>query len=178
MQVSGRLLILLTLTLALAMSGGAWWYHYQESRRAAEFWGRTDAKLLTTAPTVEFLELGEGQPTAEQGPQVAGRAVSATHDLSGAQGLIHLRYVFADDANFQWDQRRREAIDAGTAWAYALQFADGERQMTILFTRDFKTLGKLDADSLQVEVLPTPRPAAAIQKYLTDVGALAAPTAR
>ncbi len=177
MQVSGRLLIVVTVGLALVMSGGAWWYHYQESRRAAAFWGVTGARLLTMAPTVEFLELGEGRPAAEQQSQVAGHAVSATHDLSGEKGLVHLRYVFAEDANFQWDQRRREAVEAGTDWAYALRLADGEQRMTMLFTHDLKTLGKLDADGLQVEVLPIPRPAAAIEKYLTDVGALA-PSAR
>ena len=49
MQVSGQILVLTTFAIAVALAGGAWWYNYQQSRRAAEFWGQRDAALLVGA---------------------------------------------------------------------------------------------------------------------------------
>src|SRR3954465_13911206 len=108
MQVSGRLIILVTVGFGFLMAGGAWWYRYQESQRAAAFWGE-DVGLLTTAPKVELLELGGGPEGSAEGEQLAGRSVAKSIDLSEKPGLIHLRWVFAEDVNFQWDGQQREA---------------------------------------------------------------------
>ncbi len=165
-QVSGRLIILLVVGIGVVMAAGAWWYRWQESRRAAAFWG-DEVGLLTNAPQVELLELG-----SEGEENVAGRAVKSVVDLSQKRGLIHLRFVFAEDANFQWDQQRREAVNDGTAWAYALRFADGDRKLVVLFSREFDLVGKLEADGEHVHVVPIPRAASAIRKYLMDIGAI------
>jgi hypothetical protein len=161
------LIIFLTVGLGVVMAGAAWWYRWQESRRAAAFWGE-EVGLLTNAPKVELLEFGgEGEE------KVAGRAVKSAVDLSEKHGLIHLRFVFAEDANFEWDQQRREAVNDGTAWAHALRFVDGERRLVVLFSRDFDVVGKLEGDGEHVHVVPIPKAAAAIRKYLTDIGAIA-----
>jgi hypothetical protein len=55
-----------------------------------------------------------------------------------------------------------------------LRFADEERVLVILLRRDFQEIGKLDGDGKLVDVLPSPRPAAAIKKYLADIGVLPA----
>jgi hypothetical protein len=179
MQVSGRVIIVAVLALALAMAGGAWWYQYQGSRRAAAFWGREAATLLIASPTVEFLELGQSVDTVGEAPTVAGRAIAATHPLRDKPGLIHLRYVFTQDVNFPWEARRREAIEADQDWAYALRFAERDRALVILLRSDFQEIGKLEGDGKHVDVLPSSRPAAAIKKYLTAIGVLPAePPAR
>lgn len=177
MQVSGRIIILTMFGIALALSGGAWWYHYSTTRRAAEFWGAEGARLLVKAPRLEFLELGEraagAKPQAreEAGEVVAGRAVTAVQDLSDKPGLIHLRFVFTQDANFGWSEIASQRVDVADAqWAYALRFEEGERQLVILLREDFEEIGKLQGE--RVGVLPSGRIAASVGTYLRDVGVL------
>jgi len=170
MQVSGRIVILATFGIAVALSGGAWWYHYQTTRRAAEFWGATGAHLLVKAAQLELLELGQRTADGDDGPMLAGRTVVAEHDLSRKPGLVHLRFVFTQDANFLWEKRRREPVDAAPDWAYALRFTEGEQVLVVLLRRDFQRVGKLAGK--QVEVLPSPRIERSVRQYLTDVGVL------
>ena len=56
MQISGRLVIVVMFALAFAMSGGAWLYQYNYSRRSAEFWGES-SRLIGKSPELQFLEL-------------------------------------------------------------------------------------------------------------------------
>jgi hypothetical protein len=169
MQISGRIIILTAFAVALALSGGAWWYQYEASNRAAKFWGPTGARLLMKAPRVEFLELGQPDEAAE-GATLARRPVVAEHDLSDKQGLVHLRFVFTQDAYFLWGGRRHLPIEADRDWDYALRFVEGDRTLVVLLARDFKQIGRLEGD--HVDVLPSPRIAASVIKYLTDVGVL------
>lgn len=168
MQISGRVLILTVFGIALALSGGAWWHHYQSTRHSAEFWGVDGARLLVKAPQVELLHLG---PPASDGPQVAGLAVTATHDLSDKPGLIHLRsFALTQDAHFDWPGRTSTSATEDRAWRYALRFADGERALVVLLREDFTALGKLDGE--RIDILPSARIAPSTRRYLTDVGAL------
>jgi hypothetical protein len=99
--------------------------------------------------------------------------VKSVVDLSQKPGLIHLRFVFAEDANFQWDDQRREPVGDALAWAYALRFTEGDRRLVALFSREFDLVGKLEADGEHVHVVPIPRAAAAIRSYLRDIGVIA-----
>jgi hypothetical protein len=159
-------IILVTVGLGVAMAGGAWWYRWQQSRRAAAFWGE-EVGLLTNAPNVEFVKFGgDGEE------KIAGRPVENSIDLSQKPGLIHLRFVFAEDVNFEWDKQRRETVGDAAPWAYALRFSEGDRQLVVLFPAEFDLLGKLEGDGEHLHVVPIPRAAAAIRKYLTDIGAI------
>jgi hypothetical protein len=169
MQISGRIIILTAFAVALALSGGAWWYQYESSNRAAAYWGPTGARLLVKAPRVEFLELGQPGEAAK-GASLAGRPVVAEHDLSDKQGLVHLRFVFTQDAYYLWDGRRHEPVNDGQRWAYALRFAEGDQTLEVLLASNFKQIGRLEGD--HVDALPSPRIAASVMKYLTDVGVL------
>lgn len=180
MQISGRLIIVGMFALAIAMSGGAWLYQYSYSRHSAEFWGPA-GRLVVKSPELQLLELaatpaGDGDEEAEAEAnltnQVAGRAVVDHHDLRKKPGLIHLRHVFTQDSNFQWEHRAVEPVDGEREWAYAVRFVDGEAEQIVLFTRDFEVMGKLSADGKQVETLPCARMAGAVTTYLRDVGAL------
>lgn len=183
MQISGRLVIVVMFALAIAMSGGAWLYQYSYSRHSAEFWGPA-GRLVVKSPELQLLELTAAGPSAEGDEagaeanltnQVAGRAVVDHHDLRKKPGLIHLRHVFTQDSNFQWEQRAVEPVDGEREWAYAVRFVDGEAEQLVLFTRDFTLMGKLSADGEQVETLPCARLAGAVTTYLRDVGALEKP---
>ncbi len=172
MQISGRVIILAAFGLAIAMSGGAWWYHYTQVRQAAAFWGSPGGRLLVRGPEVTFYELGDGtvEETEEEQESIAGRTVASSIDLSGRQGLVHLRHALYQDSNFQWEGRRREPFDAADDWAYAVRFADGGEVMTAIFPRDFSRVGRVDGEEL--DVLPSPRISTSVRRYLTDIGAV------
>ena len=176
MQLSGRLVIIAVFAIALAMAGGAWLYQYNYSRRSAEFWGPS-ARLIARSPELQFLQLApfppdEAEPPVAPANSVAGRAVVDHHDLRNKRGLIHFRHAFTQDGNFLWDARSREAAASRRDWSAALRFVDGPEEQFVLLGNDFQLLGKLSPDGTQVDVLPCPRMAAAIKRYLTDVGAL------
>ena len=177
MQISGRVIILSAFGLAVAMSGGAWWYHYTQVRQAAAFWGSPGGRLLVRGPEVTFYELGEilDEADGNEAETIAGRPVVASSDLSGKQGLVHLRHALYQDSNLQWEGRRREPIDAADDWVYAVRFADGDEEMTALFPRDFSRVGQVDGEEL--DVLPSPRISESVRRYLTDIGAVQGETA-
>jgi hypothetical protein len=172
MQVSGRIVILTALGIAVALSGGAWWYHYQATRQAAKFWGPTGVRLLVKSPSLELLELGAPATSDDAQQTLARQAIVASHDLSRKPGLIHLRFVFTQDAYFHWSERQREKVGGGSIWEYALRFTDEKSTMVVLLRRDFHEIGKLDGD--QVDVLPSPRIASSVRQYLTEIGVLKA----
>lgn len=176
MQISGRPVIVVMFVLAFAMSGGAWLYQYSYSRRSAEFWGES-SRLIGKSPELQFLTL-EPAPQGDEANggdlenAVAGRTVTNHHDLRNEKGLIHLRHIFIQDDNFQWDARSREPAASERDWGYALRFVEGPSEQIALLGSDFQLLGKLSADGEQVDVLPCPRIAVPLRRYLTDVGAL------
>ncbi|HMP05512.1 MAG TPA: hypothetical protein PJ982_04105 [Lacipirellulaceae bacterium] len=164
MQVAGRLLVLVTLAIALGLSAGAWWYHYGQSRRAAQFWGPESARLLLSSESTLLLTLDDADETD-------GQAVADEFDLTGRNGLVHLRHALTFDGNFDWERRRMEPVAAGDTWRYVLRFADGDEHLDILFTRDFQRLGRLDAAGDQADVLDCPRLGPVLVRDLVDVGA-------
>ena len=176
MQISGRLVIAVVLILAVAMSGGAWLYQYSYSRQAAAFWGAPAARLLVKSPQLDLLTLSPAGGDQDDQPGerelIAGQPVAAAHDLSAKPGLIHLRHVFTQDSNFDWAAQSREPATGSRDWGYALRFAEGGQQLTVLLDEDFKVLGRLTDDGQQVDLLPCPRLAEPVARYLTDVGAL------
>jgi len=170
MPWKGRTIVLGLFGVALAMAIGGWWFRYNASRRAAAFWGAEGARLLAGDAAVELLVLGEGE-AGGAGQTVAGRPVRDKFDLTEKRGLIHLRYALTQDANFSWDQAKRVPAGDGPAWRYALEFAQGEARLVAAFTADFAQLGKPTHDGALVDVLPCPRLAPAIDRYLREVGA-------
>jgi len=168
MQISGKWIIVGAFGLALAMSGGAWWYHYTQVRQAAAFWG-SGGRLIVRGPDVAFYELGElGTAPSD----IAGRPIAATKDLSQEQGLVHLRHVFYLDANFVWEDRTQEPATA-TPWRYAIRFGEGEAEAVVLLTADFARTGTLRGD--EVDAIPSPRIADSLRRYLGDIGAIKRP---
>ncbi|RIK70701.1 MAG: hypothetical protein DCC67_20640 [Planctomycetota bacterium] len=175
MQVSGKLVILITLGVALAMSGGAWWYRFEASRRAADFWGPEAARLLVDSDRVELVVLAES-PAEDATDAVAGLPVAARHDLTGRRGLTHLRHALTQDAHFDWSGRRTTTLAANGPWKYALRFSGGDATLVVLLPDGMHELGRLapgagGAEAL-VHVLPCPRLAGPLRRYFTDEGLL------
>lgn len=169
MLVQGKYLVLATCAIALALAGGAWWRHYQESRRAAEFWGR-DAGGLLVADDAAIALITLGEPAETDADNVAGRAVESSVEVTGKPGMVHLRHALTYDANFAWDEQSTEPLVGRTEWAHALEFQRRGQRALVLFTQDFARLGKLAPKGDEVAVLPCPRLGPVIVKYLGDVG--------
>jgi hypothetical protein len=133
------------------MAGGAWVYQYTYSRQTAQFWGES-SRLIGKSPELQFLQLdslpeGEEQDDAALENSVAGRRVISHHDLRNEKGLIHLRHVFIQDSNFQWDALSREPAASDRDWAYALRFVEGPSEQMVLLDRSFQFMGKLSTDA-------------------------------
>jgi hypothetical protein len=201
MQVSGKILVLTTFAIGLAMAGGAWWYNYLQSRLAAEFWGPQNASLIVGSQKIELLELDEPFDPAEDPENaadapgddaedeaddraddakelLAGRKVLRTVDIATKPGAVHLRHALTYDDNFSWDEEQSEPLIGDSDWKYALRFTKGEQAAIVLFTADFTRVGRLDGEAREVAVLPCPLLGPVFVTYLSmrDVGALPAPS--
>ena len=115
----GRSLVIGLVLLGLAAAATGIWFQWNQTRKCLAFYGADAARLITTAPRVEFVTFA-----AERSP---GRlAAESRRDISTARGLVHLRRGLVEDANFDW---RRGAVNAGerlpaAAWDMALVFSD------------------------------------------------------
>src|SRR5688572_9136529 len=53
-KASGKLVIVFILAAAFAAAGASWWFRFNATHRAAEFWGPDVARLIRDAPQVSF----------------------------------------------------------------------------------------------------------------------------
>ncbi|HYO23402.1 MAG TPA: hypothetical protein VEQ85_00475 [Lacipirellulaceae bacterium] len=127
MQSSGRLLVIGTFAVGLLMAGGAWWYNYSQTRRAADFWGAGDAMLLIGGPRVELLTLeppAAAPGNASASPPPEGQAEEG-HGQEGHAQEGGAREGHAQDGQAQERQAQeghaREGLIAGRRPARAFE---------------------------------------------------------
>ena len=184
MRASGRSVVLSVFALAIAMSAGAWWYHYQATQHTAEFWGPAAANLLVRGESVDAFNLAPAaDPSAGESfpnwpPPFAalleGGAV-AYHDLTGAKGLIHLRHALTQDSSYDWDAKE---INAAPTWALAFRFSDGDNAVWVLLSQELDYLAKPAADGKTLDVLLRQPPVGPVlREYFEDIGVLDAEAA-
>jgi hypothetical protein len=171
MQFRGRTVVIGIFVLALVMAGGAWWRRLQESRHAAEFWGRGGAPLVVGNTQIAWLVLAD-ERTDEPGTEATlGRSVVNEFELTDKPGVVHFRYALTQDANFDWAGLRTVSLDDPGNWAYALRFTDGTHTLHVVLERKFRWLGLVDLGPGTIKIVPSPRLAPKLQRYLTDVKA-------
>jgi hypothetical protein len=117
---SGRWLVVALLFLGALAGGFAWWWNFNRGRRTLEFFGSEAARLIRTAPSVEFLK-----PPPENHV-----------DLSRATGLINARASLLSDASYEWDQ----SPSAPGSPLFTVRFAEGERSVDVTFDFENRTL--------------------------------------
>ncbi len=156
----GTIVIVILLAVALSAAGFTVWYHYQNQRRALEFWGAATAQLIGRAGQIEVVELGEPDPSIaladdaldapepEESPAAPPRAkalefnevpwiVVQTKDAAKAKGILNLRRALVVDATFDWSVE-----DEGEPhWQYAISVNDGRNWATVLFDLDSRQVG-------------------------------------
>jgi hypothetical protein len=122
-NASGKLVIVAIVAIAVAAAGVSWWFRYDVTHRAAEFWGPKTARLIRDAPIVQFWthdpptnlpELIASEVSAE-----STRDPSTVQDVTHARGFVHLRNALLDDRSFRWPPNPPAP---GTDWKWMLRF--------------------------------------------------------
>jgi len=140
-NASGKLVIIGILTVALAAAGVSWWFRFNVTHRAAEFWGPKTARLIRDAPVVRFWlqspptqlpALIESQTSTDTDTHSA-----AIRDITNAHGFIHLRNALLDDRSFQWPPKP-PASDATWKWIVSFHSDGAQEQAILVLTSDCK----------------------------------------
>jgi hypothetical protein len=137
-NVSGKIVILAIVAVALAAAGTSWWFRYNATRKTAEFWGAEVTRLIRDAPHVELLRLAPSASENEPGEVLDFRGekykLVARIDASAAPGMTHLRNALLEDRSFdaynivfEWSPHH---------WRWALVFRNRRESATILFAED------------------------------------------
>jgi hypothetical protein len=109
MQLSGKLVIIGIVGVALAGAGAGWWFRYNATHRAAEFWGPQAVRLIRDAPQVK-LQHRESKPSEI--------------DISNAHGITHLRNALLENRSFDWPRPETSVRSQIAMPRWALIFSD------------------------------------------------------
>ncbi len=145
--VSGKWVIFGILALALAAAGGSWWFRYNATHRAVEFWGPQGAPLIRDAPTVLLRRLNDDiNPTST--PRLRDKSALFDSmasspppiDISAAHGLVHFRNALLEDRSYHWPQA---AVGPDDHWRWAMTFqSKDDRKLTLIFSSELHTVTK------------------------------------
>jgi hypothetical protein len=149
--ISGKLVILTVVGLALIGGGFSWWFRYTATHRAAIFWGPEAVRLIREAPAVYWIVLGPiedeaahvhvaDNPFADHYHTLGGAwRVAERREITNARGLIHLRNELLMDRSF----RAEDGLPPATGnWQSALEFrgSPANPPLVIFFTDDCRQM--------------------------------------
>jgi hypothetical protein len=121
-KVSGKLVIVCIITVALAAAGASWWFRFNSTNRAAKFWGPVGSRLIRDAPRVVLI-----RSYLVEEPK--------SRDISNAPGITHLRNALLEDRSFRWSQGVDAAPKSG-GWKLEFSNPATTDRLTIHFTTD------------------------------------------
>ncbi|MDZ4781525.1 MAG: hypothetical protein SGJ19_14845 [Planctomycetia bacterium] len=153
--VSGKWMILTAFGLAIAMSVGAWLFHYRQQHRPMELWGPAAAKLIAHGKEVQAWRLStDDEPTSADVLETITLDGQRLHvverrDITNARGLVHFRSGLLNANCFDWNATSSESAD----WQYALQFGETDERATILFAPEAQRLRLLESGA-EISVAP------------------------
>jgi hypothetical protein len=139
--VSGKLLIVGIVIVALGAAATSWYFRYIATHHAARFWG-SSAILIRDAPQVTLSSWPNktAPNAANNSDAAASSAARQDFDVSEAHGLTHLRNALLEDFNFAWPGLKDEPIAADDFhdWTWILEFRDPKSRkfVAIQFTQD------------------------------------------
>ena len=164
---SGTKLVFILVGLAFLSGVTAWFYQYETTHRATEFWGSDVAPLIARPSRVEMRQFES--PVVGTEPLWQADAMSEPLDLSRVRGMVHLRRVLFGDKNYLWEK----TLDpAEVTWGWRLEFATDDRAALIVLAKDFSTIGVLDSRAQRVQAVSCQPMAQTLRKYFSDIGLL------
>ena len=139
MQLSGKLVVSSILFIAVLAAGASWWFRYNATNRAAEFWGPLASRLIRDAPIIELYRFEPSHRNSQEFDQLVQFLDAPTNgrDISTMQGLTHLRNALLEDRSYEWPPDPRQPNDE---WRWVLVFRDkpGQPTAALAFSRDWK----------------------------------------
>jgi hypothetical protein len=137
-NVSGKLVIIGVMIVAVTAAGTSWWIRYNSTHRAAEFWGPTAVRRIRDAPFVQLFYVNDD-------PDL----LSDVRNISNTPGLTHLRHALLEDRSFKWPARR---VVRQPRWRWAIGFGDKkwENMILVLFTEDWKQATMLGSETSEI----------------------------
>lgn len=175
MKVSGKLVIIAILAVALVGAGASWWFRYNATHRAAAFWGPEASRLIRDAPVVELYQFEPSSQTTTEFDELRRvlDAPSNARDISSMRGLTHLRNALLEDRNYNWPPQPRIPNDR---WRGILVFWDEPRQSTAVLAFSPEWQFVTNCKNPTGEKLSCAPIAAGLREMLTEM--MAEPTAQ
>jgi len=165
MEGSGTKLVMVLVGLALAAGGASWFYQYEATRRATEFWGPEAATLIARPSQVEIRRFEP--PVTGTDSLWLTSALGAPQDLSKVRGMVHLRRKLIGDTSYSWD----ELVDpAQVSWQWRLEFAAENSSAMIVLAEDFAAIGRLDSRQQRVHAASCRPMTESLLQYFTAIG--------
>jgi hypothetical protein len=133
--ISGKLVIITVVILAVAASGISWWFRYSSTYRAAEFWGPEAAQLIRDAPIIELCRLRWRTKPALPDMSYLGYRLADCHDISAMPGHTHLRHALLEDRSFIWPP---DATSKDWKWVLRFRNRNQSKEARLFLTSDWK----------------------------------------
>jgi hypothetical protein len=148
-EISGKLVIIAVLFVAIAGAAFSWFFRYNATHRAAEFWGQKITRAIRDSAVVQVYTPKSAITLPKNQSAGMGGIIDdpELHDISSARGLVHFRNALLEDRSFEWPA---EPMSPDIQWTRGLAFgklADPDMTM-LLFSRDFKFVTDLGRDQM------------------------------
>jgi hypothetical protein len=142
--ISGKLVIIGIVTVAVCAAAISWYFRYQATHRAAKFWGAAAATIIRDAPVV--IVNHDGNKHGATAAALKANNETTSIDVSRAHGLTHLRNALLEDHNFDWTTVDKPPDQAGLDY-WLLKFADPKagKGVTIWLSDDFRVAFRPDS---------------------------------
>jgi hypothetical protein len=116
----GQFVVVTMFAIAAAAAVFAWWWNYHRGDQSLVFFGSEGARLIRTAPKVEYLR----SPSDE------------SIDISSAPGLLHARTSLLSDASYDWSapDPRLESPQ------FSVRFSRGRSHVVVTFDFENRTI--------------------------------------
>ena len=179
-QISGKIVIVTIVVLALGAASFSWWFRVQATDRALALWGADRARLIQRGERVQALRFSsraahddgsvdnepDGNGPAGEAIMVGGQTLLVTEqkDISAARGLVHLRQALIEDRSFDLSSpsdQEKARVQENSEWAFGLRFTDGRSAVLLLFARGFEQMAVVEDGQVESVISVAKDPTAA-----------------